>query len=253
MKKQITRILALILCAVMILGMVPMIAHAADDSRIITNMEELKAVLNEVDPPEGGYRLIVESDEPFVLTESVEIPWGFWLQPFTPMIIPEGVCLTVLDSFHIYSEVTVYGEVNAPKYSYVWIGGDFGGCLKVAEGAKADINYIHVDAPIGMELSEVIQGIDLTEYSFYEESGEDMYSWFLTKKGAEEEPEAVPGDMTGDEVVDDSDVAHLLWHTLFPNEYEVSGEADFNGDGAIDDADVAYLLWHTLFPDAYPL
>lgn len=63
----------------------------------------------------------------------------------------------------------------------------------------------------------------------------------------------LPGDMSGDGVIDDGDVAQLLWHTLFPDAYAIVGNADFNHDGTVDDKDVAYLLWHTLFPDAYPL
>jgi hypothetical protein len=61
------------------------------------------------------------------------------------------------------------------------------------------------------------------------------------------------GDMDGDGVVDNKDVAQLLWHTLFPETHLITGDADFNYDGSIDNEDVAYLLWHTLFPDAYPL
>ena len=62
-----------------------------------------------------------------------------------------------------------------------------------------------------------------------------------------------PGDLNGDGGVNDADVALLLWHTLFPDAYEISGNADFNGDGVVNDADVAYLLWHTLFPEQYPI
>ena len=65
--------------------------------------------------------------------------------------------------------------------------------------------------------------------------------------------QAVPGDVDGDGVLNDADVAQLLWHTLFPETYAVSGDADFTGDGLVDDQDVAYLLWHTLFPDKYPI
>lgn len=64
---------------------------------------------------------------------------------------------------------------------------------------------------------------------------------------------STPGDLNGDSLVDDGDVAQLLWYTLFPDAYEIVGSADYTGDDLIDDFDVAYLLWHTLFPTEYPL
>ena len=75
----------------------------------------------------------------------------------------------------------------------------------------------------------------------------------LTWVPYEAEAEIVPGDVDGDGVINDADVARLLWHILFPDTYEVSGNADYNGDGRVDDQDVAYLLWHTLFPEQYPI
>ena len=84
--------------------------------------------------------------------------------------------------------------------------------------------------------------------SLWSDFSEPIY--FSTKEPV---PETVKGDMDGDGVLNDADVAQLLWHTLFPETYEVSGSADFNADGAVDDLDVAYLLWHTLFPEQYPL
>ena len=61
------------------------------------------------------------------------------------------------------------------------------------------------------------------------------------------------GDINGDTNVDETDVIHLLWYTLFPDDYEIIGDADFNDDGNVDEDDVIYLLWHTLFPEDYPL
>ena len=63
----------------------------------------------------------------------------------------------------------------------------------------------------------------------------------------------IPGDLDQDEQVNNKDVEYLLWHTLFPEQYPIVGDADFNGDGTINNKDVGYLLWHTLFPESYPL
>jgi len=65
--------------------------------------------------------------------------------------------------------------------------------------------------------------------------------------------QTAPGDLNGDDSVNDDDVILLLWHTLLPDLYPISAEADFNADGNINDEDVIYLLWHTLLPDLYPL
>lgn len=61
------------------------------------------------------------------------------------------------------------------------------------------------------------------------------------------------GDLDGSGQINNLDVAYLLWHTLFPEDYPVSGDVDFNLDNEVNNEDVAYLLWHTLFPEDYPL
>ena len=63
----------------------------------------------------------------------------------------------------------------------------------------------------------------------------------------------IPGDLDGNDSVDDEDVIYLLWHTLMPTDYAVNQNVDFDHNGSVDDEDVIYLLWHTLMPNDYPL
>ena len=71
--------------------------------------------------------------------------------------------------------------------------------------------------------------------------------------------DAAPGeetdtaDFNGDGELTDADAIYLLRHTLFPEQFAVSGNADCNGDGEVTDADAIYLLRHTLFPEQFPL
>lgn len=68
-----------------------------------------------------------------------------------------------------------------------------------------------------------------------------------------EQGEKVPGDLTEDGVVDNLDVEFLLWHTLYPEDYPITGTGDFDGNSVVDNKDVEYLLWHTLYPEDFPL
>lgn len=60
---------------------------------------------------------------------------------------------------------------------------------------------------------------------------------------------AVPGDVNGDNQVNNDDVVWLLWHTLFADEYPLSASGDMNGDGSVNNEDVICLLRDTLLPE----
>ncbi len=67
------------------------------------------------------------------------------------------------------------------------------------------------------------------------------------------ESEIVVGDLTSDGVVTREDAVHLLYHSIYPDEYLVNQNPDFDGDGEITRLDAVYLLYHSLFPEQYPL
>ena len=91
---------------------------------------------------------------------------------------------------------------------------------------------------------------DFNNYGAYADAS--LVSQFVVVLWETEEP-GIPGDLTGDGTVDNLDVEYLLWYTLFPEDYPLTGVGDFDGNGTVDNLDVEYLLWHTLFPEDYPL
>ena len=65
--------------------------------------------------------------------------------------------------------------------------------------------------------------------------------------------ETLRGDFNNDRQVTSEDAIFLLWHTLFPQIYPISGSGDINHDGNVTDFDAVDLLWSVLFPDKWPL
>ncbi len=63
-----------------------------------------------------------------------------------------------------------------------------------------------------------------------------------------------PGDIDGNEGVDNNDAIYLLYASIFGfEEYPVNQSCDFDGNGIVDNNDAIYLLYHTIFEDDYPL
>ncbi|MBO5128874.1 MAG: hypothetical protein J6B95_00805 [Oscillospiraceae bacterium] len=185
------------------------------------------------------------------ITESITIPANCQFEIKSPVTIAEGATLTVEAKLQVSERLTVRGGLNAPSVEVFCYAG---GVMEIAEGASTDIDKVTLNKEwTEVEVEDAVPGLDLSLY----EITDWYYCWTLVKieneDDAPSQEEVVAGDADGNNIVDDADVAQLLWYTLFPENYEISCNADFNGDEVVDDADVAYLLWHTLFPDAYPL
>ncbi len=63
----------------------------------------------------------------------------------------------------------------------------------------------------------------------------------------------IRGDVDGDKKVTSDDAIRVLYHSLFPDDYEINQKTDFDGDGKETSDDAIYLLYYTLFPEQYPL
>ena len=63
----------------------------------------------------------------------------------------------------------------------------------------------------------------------------------------------MPGDLDGNEIVDEDDVIYLLQHLLMPEAFAVDQPVDYDKNGAVDEDDVIYLLQYLLMPDQFPL
>jgi len=75
----------------------------------------------------------------------------------------------------------------------------------------------------------------------------------ITFTAAFEEVTYTPGDLDGNETVDEDDVIYLLQHLLMPGDFAVDQPVDYDKSGTIDEDDVIYLLQHLLMPGDFPL
>ena len=218
-----------------------------------TTMEELKLAVARAEAITDSRVRFTVTPQMQEITESVDFPDNTWLSIGAAIVIPAGVVITV-DDVGAGMGIAIYGELRANIVRYAYQSSN--GCtLTVADGGLLDAGMFMLTSNGGeKDLSVILRDVDLSKYEIVleEDLGWDMYNWELVKTSGSV-PAAKPGDLSGDGITDDSDVALLLWHTLFPDQYEVRGATDFNADGITDDADVAYLLWHTLFPESYPI
>ena len=62
-----------------------------------------------------------------------------------------------------------------------------------------------------------------------------------------------PGDLNGDEKVNEDDAIYLLQYILLPEYFSISQDADYVRDNKVNEDDAIYLLQHVLLPEFFPL
>ncbi len=142
--------------------------------------------------------------------------------------------------------LTVTGETTFPvaagKTYYIVVKGDNVMSLTISGATGFTVNNT---ADTQGVYTATVAGTDVV-YIIENKTGvEQKYTVELIKY--------IPGDCNGDGYVNNEDVIHLLWHTLFEEDYLLSCRGDVNGDGDVNNEDVIHLLWHTLFEEDYPL
>ncbi len=193
------------------------------------------------------------------------------------IVIPEGVpaieratfqSCYALESLTIPDSVTSIGDYafNFCPLAYVTIPSSVTSIGENAFSYNRALKELTLPDSITTIGNSAFSGCSLLSDVYYDGSREQWHSIAIGTDnepllsaalhfGKEDVPEDVfvTGDMTGDGQVTNDDVVLLLWHTLFPEEYDIPYSCDLTGDGQITNADVVLLLWHTLFPEEYPL
>ena len=110
MKISFKRMLALVLCAAMVFGMLPMQQVRAEDDYFIggfiaNNTAELVEALTEAERLVAPEKLVtVQIGEPFELTENVSVPGGCRLDVPVPFTIGEGVTMSVSGDLEVVAD-----------------------------------------------------------------------------------------------------------------------------------------------------
>lgn len=146
--------------------------------------------------------------------------------------------------FYASSRITVYAE-NMVKLVVECSSATYASNLVNSIPATGGVTVSTSGSTVTIELAEAVNSFTIEKLA--KQVRVNSLEVFVAA------PEALPGDMTGDDLVDNEDVVTLLWHTLFPDTNPLDANADLTGNGITDNEDVVLLLWHILFPEEFPL
>ncbi|MBQ7802046.1 MAG: S-layer homology domain-containing protein [Oscillospiraceae bacterium] len=131
MNKKLVRILCLVLCAVMVCGLLPAVAFAAEAEETgvqvssitsnygdyyFTTFEDLKQLAAGTYSQEDWVYAVYDSNEPLVISENLTMPENLHLQAYyAEVIVPAGVTLE-LSGYSYIDKLTVKGTVINNTY-----------------------------------------------------------------------------------------------------------------------------------------
>ena len=193
MKINFKRALALLLCAVMVFGLLPMQQVKAEDDYFIggfvaNNTAELVEALTEAERLVAPEKIVtIQIGESFELTENVSVPGGCRLDVPVSFTIGAGVTMAVFGNLEVVAEMSNQGTLN--NNGNVTVYGNAGGVLSFAEtGSYTGSGEMMV---INSTYEDIIPGIDLSGYDAVLGEGIGGVRWTITPK---ESAELVPDE-----------------------------------------------------------
>lgn len=193
MKISLKRMLALVLCAAMVFGMLPMQQVKAEDDYFIggfvaNNTAELVEALTEAERMVAPEKVVtIQIGEPFELTENVSVPGGCRLDVPVPFTIGAGVTMAVFGGLEVSAEMSNKGTLN--NNNNVIVYGNAGGSLAFAPTGK--YTGTGMMTVINSTYEDIIPGMDLSKVNIEQGQGIGGIRWYITAK---ESAELVPDE-----------------------------------------------------------
>lgn len=193
MKISFKRMLALVLCAAMVFGMLPMQQVKAEDDYFIAgfvanNTAELVDALTEAKQIAVPGKLVtIQVGETFELTENVFVPSDCRLDVPVPFSVGAGVTVEISGAMEVVAGMTNQGTLI--NNGNVTVYGSIGGSLAfVGAGKYTGTGEMKV---INSTYEDIIPGIDLSGYDAVQGQGIGGVRWTITPK---ESAELVPDE-----------------------------------------------------------
>ena len=207
-----------------------------------------------------------------IIIQVVTIPDGNWNYPALQTALTGAIAFAAGDQMNpaqlVIGENTAEIAAGSQGYFYTWTA-EANGNLTVTmpegnwtytvnnltAGTYGDMQWsdsesVQNPAVIKVKAGDEIQLIVNT----YDPADEfNAPAGTLVVTAAFEEVTYTPGNLDGNDTIDEDDVIYLLQHLLMPGDFPVDQPVDYDKNDVIDEDDVIYLLQHLLMPGDFPL